>query len=56
MNVKAARGRAPGRPLCATDKVMFAYQHGRLCREHTIASGDAMCDYWVVGDRVKEPR
>ena len=37
--------------LCATDEVMFRLQHGRLHREHTIASGDAVCDYWVVGDR-----
>ena len=42
--------------LCATDEVMFRLQHGRLYREHTIAGGDKVCDYWVVGDQVKEPR
>ena len=38
--------------LCATDKVMFRLQHGKLHREHTIANGDGICDYWVVGDQV----
>ncbi len=41
--------------LCATDEVMFRLQHGRLYREHTIASGDAVCDYWITGDKMKEP-
>ena len=42
--------------LCATDEVMFRLQHGRLYREHTIASGGAVCDYWIVGDRVADPK
>ncbi|MBR1456525.1 MAG: L-2-amino-thiazoline-4-carboxylic acid hydrolase [Oscillospiraceae bacterium] len=42
--------------LCATDEIMFRLQHGRLYREHTLANGDPVCDYWVVGDQVKEPR
>lgn len=42
--------------LCATDEVMFRLQHGRLHREHTIANGDGICDYWIVGAKVKEPR
>ena len=42
--------------LCATDEVMFRLQHGKLCREHTIANGDGVCDYWIVGDKVKEPK
>ena len=37
--------------LCATDEVMFRLQHGRLHREHTIANGDGVCDYWSVGDK-----
>ena len=41
--------------LCSTDEVMFRLQHGRLYREHTIADGDGVCDYWVVGDKVKDP-
>ena len=39
--------------LCATDEVMFRLQHGKLHREYTIANGDPVCDYWVVGDRMK---
>lgn len=42
--------------LCSTDEVMFRLQHGRLHREHTIARGEGVCDYWVVGDQVKAPR
>ncbi len=42
--------------LCSTDKVMFAYQHGTLHREYTIANGDPICDYWVVGDKTDEPQ
>ena len=38
--------------LCATDEVMFRLQHGKLFREHTIANGDGVCDYWVVGDQM----
>ena len=30
---------------------MFRLQHGKLHREHTIASGDPVCDYWIVGDK-----
>lgn len=44
------------KPLCETDSVMFAFQHGKLYREHTIAEGAGVCDYWVVGDRMKKPR
>ena len=40
--------------LCATDEVMFRLQHGKLYREHTIAGGDGICDYWITGDRISE--
>ena len=42
--------------LCATDEVMFRLQHGTLHREHTIANGETVCDYWVVGDKIRDPR
>ena len=42
--------------LCSTDEVMFRLQHGKLYREHTIAQGDHVCDYWIVGDQVTNPR
>lgn len=41
------------KPLCELDAVMFAYQHGILHRGHTIASGGELCDYWIVGDKIK---
>ena len=42
--------------LCSTDEDMFRYQHGVLHRNHTIAEGEEMCDYWVVGDQVRDPK
>ena len=39
--------------LCSTDEVMFRLQHGKLHREHTIASGGPVCDYWITGDKSK---
>ena len=42
--------------LCSTDEVMFRLQHGRLYREHTIANGESVCDYWVVGDKIRNPK
>lgn len=42
--------------LCATDEVMFRLQHWKLHREHTIARGEGVCDYWIVGDKVTDPR
>ena len=42
--------------LCATDEIMFRFQHGVLHRDHTIADGDDICDYWVVGDKVENPQ
>lgn len=43
-------------PLCLLDQLMFEMQHGVLHREHTLASGDDVCDYWVYGDRVRNPK
>ena len=42
--------------LCQTDSVMFAMQHGVLHRDCTLAGGDPMCDYWIVGDKEKDPK
>ena len=27
-----------------------------LYREHTIANGDGLCDYWIVGDKTDDGR
>lgn len=42
--------------LCQTDEVMFKLQHGKLERKYTLANGDPMCDYWVYGDKLKNPQ
>lgn len=42
--------------LCQTDEVMFKFQHGVLHRDYTLAVGDCMCDYWVVGDKASNPK
>ena len=42
--------------LCDTDWLMFKMQHGVLHRDCTLARGQCMCDYWVVGDQVKDPK
>ena len=42
--------------LCDTDQVMFQLQHGILRRQHTIAAGEPICDYWVVGDQLINPK
>ena len=30
--------------------------HSRLIREHTVAEGAGICDYWTVGDKVENPQ
>lgn len=42
--------------LCGTDRVMFRLQHGVLHREHTLAAGGPVCDYWIVGDKIEDPQ
>lgn len=37
--------------LCKIDYLFVHLYHGVLFREHTIASGDKACDFWVVGDQ-----
>lgn len=42
--------------LCATDEIMFKLQHGVLHREHTLARNEGECDYWIVGDKLTNPK
>lgn len=42
--------------LCDIDYDTCRMMHGELRREHTLAAGGALCDYWMVGDRVEDPR
>lgn len=36
--------------ICPIDYANFAMHHGKLIREHTLAKGGEICDFWVVGD------
>lgn len=40
---------------CEIDHLITELSHGVLIREQTLATGGDMCDYWIVGDRVKDP-
>lgn len=42
--------------FCALDYITIGANRGRLIRNHTLAQGDEMCDFWIVGDRVKDPQ
>lgn len=42
--------------LCNIDFTTMAMMHSVLHREHTVAEGAGICDYWTVGDRVQDPR
>ena len=41
--------------LCNIDFMMISMMHARLIREHTVAHGEGICDYWVIGDKAKNP-
>ncbi|NMD37231.1 MAG: L-2-amino-thiazoline-4-carboxylic acid hydrolase [Christensenellaceae bacterium] len=41
--------------FCDTDYISFRNIKGRLIRQCTLAKGDDKCDFWIVGDRVKNP-
>lgn len=45
-----------GGTLCNIDYNTAALMHGVLHREQTVADGGTMCDYWMVGDKVKDPK
>lgn len=42
--------------MCDIDILTAKLMHANLHREHTLASGGEVCDYWFVGDKVKNPR
>lgn len=37
--------------LCNIDYATFSMCHGRLIRAKTLAKGDDLCDFWIVGDK-----
>jgi hypothetical protein len=41
---------------CELDHLLTEASHGKLLRRYTLAEGGPMCDYWIVGDKLKNPR
>ncbi len=42
--------------MCDIDHLTAKLMHLTLHREQTLAGGGEICDYWFVGDQVKDPR
>lgn len=42
--------------LCNIDYITFKLMHANLYRQHTIANGDDICDYWIVDESVENPQ
>ncbi len=42
--------------MCEIDHLTGKLMHVKLHREQTLAGGGDICDYWFVGDQVKDPR
>jgi hypothetical protein len=41
--------------MCAIDYPMCRLEHAILHRDHTLAEGGPCCDFWIVGDKIKNP-
>ena len=41
---------------CELDHLLTAASHGRLIREHTLATNGPICDYWIVPDKISNPQ
>ncbi len=41
---------------CELDHILTEASHGKLIRKYTLATGGAMCDYWIVPDKLKDPQ
>lgn len=42
--------------LCDVGHKTAALMHAKLNREYTLAGGGEVCDYWYVGDKLKDPK
>ena len=42
--------------MCDIDFLTAGLMHAKLHRESTLAGGGKICDYWYVGDKVKNPK
>jgi hypothetical protein len=41
---------------CELDHLLTEASHGRLIRQYTLATGGDVCDYWIVPDKIKNPK
>ena len=42
--------------MCDIDHITAPLMHAKLNRKYTLASGGKVCDYWFVGDKMKNPK
>ena len=42
--------------ICDFDHLTIRWSKGILHREKTLATGGDMCDYWIVPDKIRDPR
>lgn len=42
--------------MCDIDNLTTRLIHARLIRNHTLAEGAPSCDYWIVPDKLEDPR
>jgi hypothetical protein len=42
--------------MCDIDFLTAGLMHATLHREHTLAGGGKICDYWYYGDKLKDPQ
>ncbi|OKL50666.1 hypothetical protein BM477_00495 [Boudabousia marimammalium] len=42
--------------FCELDYLTVKTRRAQLLREKTLAQGDDMCDFWIVGDQVQDPK
>lgn len=41
---------------CDMDYLTAESRHGVLRRDHTLATGGKICDYWIIPDQIKDPK
>lgn len=42
--------------FCGIDHLTIKLAKGKLIRKCTLANGDQMCDFWIVGDKMQNPQ
>ena len=42
--------------FCELDHLTIKVRKAKLFRDKTLAKGDDMCDFWIVGDKVQNPK